>query len=195
MEYLLIMNYGVITFWRFNSIVKQHYSIVIFPWITWCRHAAKNSLSFVFLYLPQSVTIFQQISHSLTSKSRKISKRSIYFADIVETLVNLLQLQSFLCNSSLVVLRLTLCQRGQAILTQEILVDQLPNLYFWRKPKWLVWVSSSSFENVKLIVLVFLKPDYHPSKKLSYLLQWKPFKNREKWFLFYLKTSFRSQDI
>ena len=31
-------------------------------------------------------------------------------------------------------------------------------------------------------------------KKLFYLLQWKPIKSNEKCFLFYLKTSFRSQD-
>ena len=35
-----------------------------------------------------------------------------------------------------------------------------------------------------------------PSKKnLFYRLQWKPFKNDEKSFLFHLKSSFRSQDI
>ena len=33
------------------------------------------------------------------------------------------------------------------------------------------------------------------SKKiLCYLLHWKPFRNDEKWFLFHLKSSFRSQD-
>ena len=32
-------------------------------------------------------------------------------------------------------------------------------------------------------------------KKLCYLLQWKPFKNGEKCFLFHLKSSFRSDDI
>ena len=34
-----------------------------------------------------------------------------------------------------------------------------------------------------------------PSKKLFYLLQWKPFKNDEKCFSFHLKNCFRSQDI
>ena len=28
-----------------------------------------------------------------------------------------------------------------------------------------------------------------------YLLQWKPVRNNEKWFLFHLKSSFGSQDI
>ena len=32
-------------------------------------------------------------------------------------------------------------------------------------------------------------------KKLFYLIQWKPFKNDEKCFLFHPKSSFRSQDI
>ena len=32
-------------------------------------------------------------------------------------------------------------------------------------------------------------------KKMFYLLQWKPFKNDKKCFLFHLKSSFRSQDI
>ena len=31
-------------------------------------------------------------------------------------------------------------------------------------------------------------------KNLCYLLDWKPFRNDEKWFLFHLKSSFRSQD-
>ena len=35
-----------------------------------------------------------------------------------------------------------------------------------------------------------------PSKnKLFYLLQWNSFKNDEKYFLFYLKSCFRSKDI
>ena len=32
-------------------------------------------------------------------------------------------------------------------------------------------------------------------KNLCYLLDWKPFKNDEKCFLFHIKSSFRSQDI
>ena len=34
-----------------------------------------------------------------------------------------------------------------------------------------------------------------PSKKLCYLLDWKPFKNGEKCFLFHLKSFFRSKDV
>ena len=41
-----------------------------------------------------------------------------------------------------------------------------------------------------------LKSDSHLPKKFRfYLLQWKPFKNDEKCFLFHLKNSFRSKDI
>ena len=40
-----------------------------------------------------------------------------------------------------------------------------------------------------------LKWDSHLSKKLCYLLHWKPFKNHKKCFLFHLTSSFRSQDI
>ena len=39
-----------------------------------------------------------------------------------------------------------------------------------------------------------LESDSHIPKKRFYLLQWKPFKNDEK-FLFYFKSSFPSQDI
>ena len=39
-----------------------------------------------------------------------------------------------------------------------------------------------------------LKSGSHLLKKLFYLLQWKPFKNDAKCFLFHLKSSFRSQD-
>ena len=34
-----------------------------------------------------------------------------------------------------------------------------------------------------------------PKKNLHYLLHWTYFKNDEKYFLFHLKSSFRSQDI
>ena len=40
-----------------------------------------------------------------------------------------------------------------------------------------------------------LKSDSHLPKNLGYLLDWKPFKNYEKCFLFRLKSFFRSQDI
>ena len=39
------------------------------------------------------------------------------------------------------------------------------------------------------------KVELSPSKKLCYLLYWKPFKNDEKYFVFKLKSSIRSQDI
>ena len=39
------------------------------------------------------------------------------------------------------------------------------------------------------------KVGFSPSKRIFYLLQWKPFKNNEKYFLFHLKSSFGSQDI
>ena len=39
----------------------------------------------------------------------------------------------------------------------------------------------------------YLKADSHLSKKLCYLLYWKPFKDDEICFLFHLKSSFRSQ--
>ena len=46
------------------------------------------------------------------------------------------------------------------------------------------------------VIRWWLKVGLSPSKKTSfYFLQWKPFKNDEKCFLFYLKSSFRSQDI
>ena len=44
--------------------------------------------------------------------------------------------------------------------------------------------------------ILSLKPDSHLPKKISfYLLQWKPLKNDERCFLFYFKSSFRSQNI
>ena len=39
-----------------------------------------------------------------------------------------------------------------------------------------------------------LKNGLSPSKRIFYLLQRKPFKNNEKYFLFRLKSSFGSQD-
>ena len=38
-----------------------------------------------------------------------------------------------------------------------------------------------------------LKLDFHLPKKLFYLIQWKPFKNEENYFLFHLKSYFSSQ--
>ena len=43
--------------------------------------------------------------------------------------------------------------------------------------------------------LNLIKFGLSPSRKLCYLLHWKPFKNHEKCFLFHLKSSFRYQDI
>ena len=40
-----------------------------------------------------------------------------------------------------------------------------------------------------------LKSNSQLTKKLCYLFQRKPFKNDGKWFLFYLKNAFCSQDI
>ena len=49
---------------------------------------------------------------------------------------------------------------------------------------------------VQIDGLIWLKLGLSPSKKISfYLLQWKPFKNDEKCFLFHLKSSFLSQNI
>ena len=48
------------------------------------------------------------------------------------------------------------------------------------------------YEVVKDTIKVGLS---HAKRKLCYLLDWKPFKNDEKCFLFHLKSFFRSQDI
>ena len=40
-----------------------------------------------------------------------------------------------------------------------------------------------------------IKVGLSPSRISFYFLQWLPFKNDEKWFLFHLKSSFHSQDI
>ena len=40
-----------------------------------------------------------------------------------------------------------------------------------------------------------VKIELSPSKKMFYLLPWKPFKNDEKCFLFHIKSPFRSKDI
>ena len=45
------------------------------------------------------------------------------------------------------------------------------------------------------IVTFYLKSDSHLPKKLFYFLHWKPFKTNGKCFLFYLKSSFHSEDI
>ena len=40
-----------------------------------------------------------------------------------------------------------------------------------------------------------LRSHSHLRKNLCYFLDWKPFQNDEKWFLFHLKSFFRPQDI
>ena len=53
-----------------------------------------------------------------------------------------------------------------------------------------------NIEIKRMLIWKWLKSDSRLSKKnLFYLLQWLPFKNDEKCFLFHVKTSFRSQDI
>ena len=56
-------------------------------------------------------------------------------------------------------------------------------------PKWARWWLTVEAPTIKA--------GLSPSKKkiFFYLLQWKPFKNDKKYFLFYLESSFRSQDI
>ena len=46
-----------------------------------------------------------------------------------------------------------------------------------------------------VLTLFLLKSDSYLQKKFVLLLDWKSFKNDEKWFLFHLKSSFHSQDI
>ena len=61
-------------------------------------------------------------------------------------------------------------------------------------------LNKVEFGNLKLLFLLcadpYRKVGLSSSKKISfYLLQWKPFKNDEKCFLFHFKRSFRFQDI
>ena len=59
---------------------------------------------------------------------------------------------------------------------------------------WLHCLTSES--KGRFLVNNILKSNFRPpKKKMFYLLQWQPFKNGEKCFLFHLKSSFRSQDI
>ena len=60
--------------------------------------------------------------------------------------------------------------------------------YLCRKIYSLFW--KRAIKSVKLP-----KSSSHFTKKLFYLLQWKPFKNDKKCFLFHLKSPFHSQDI
>ena len=67
-------------------------------------------------------------------------------------------------------------------------IHKCSNYLFCKRP---FWIFKRIFERV----WEGLKPGYHLPKKSPYFLQWKPFKNFEKWFLFHLKSSFRSWDI
>ena len=67
---------------------------------------------------------------------------------------------------------------------------------------WIYWsaddfkVLTFSINNSNSRTISDFKVRLSPSKKIYfYLLQWKPFKDDEKWFLLHLKSSFRSQYI
>ena len=64
------------------------------------------------------------------------------------------------------------------------------NYWKWVNSKYSAYILE--FSRKKNIIKVGLSPF---KKVFFYLLQWKPFKNNEKGFLFYLKSSFRPQDI
>ena len=58
------------------------------------------------------------------------------------------------------------------------------------------FLHKRTYKQMKLQENSRIKVGFSPSKKnYFYFLQWKPFKNDEKYFLFHLKSSFRSQDI
>ena len=63
---------------------------------------------------------------------------------------------------------------------------------FFRRRTWCI--GSNHFQQC-VWYQMHLKVGLSPSKKLFYLLHWKPFKNDEKCFLFHIKSYFRSQDI
>ena len=68
--------------------------------------------------------------------------------------------------------------------------------FFYFKWYYLKILNFSVYINVNLlpyVLLWMLKLDPHLLKKLFYLLQWKPFKNYKKHFLFRLKSFFHSQ--
>ena len=85
----------------------------------------------------------------------------------------------------------------------NITVNESFNLFMHNAEKWPSTLYSAHIARfLKYVWPCFnimhqmLKAELSPSKKsLFYLLQWKPFKNGEKSFLFNLKSSFRSQDI
>ena len=55
--------------------------------------------------------------------------------------------------------------------------------------------ETSCFNLTRNELTLVLKVGRSPFKKDCYLLDWKPLKNNEKCFLFYFKSSFRSQDV
>ena len=72
----------------------------------------------------------------------------------------------------------------------------LPTNKTFKRRKWLQWHSwQFQLSNSDSYLQFHLKVGLSPSKKKFYLVQWYPFKNDEKYFLYYLKSSFRSQDI
>ena len=86
-------------------------------------------------------------------------------------------------------------------LTEKIVV---PGLFFdmFLRFYWIYWsaddfkVLTFSINNSNSRTISDFKVRLSPSKKIYfYLLQWKPFKDDEKWFLLHLKRSFRSQYI
>ena len=70
------------------------------------------------------------------------------------------------------------------------------NNFHWNNLQWLVSAifHFSFFFKIK-IKLYYSQTLTFQKKKLIYLLQWKPFKNNQKCFLFHLKSSPRFQDI
>ena len=75
-------------------------------------------------------------------------------------------------------------QRMRCIRNEEILEIS----FHWSLP-WLTFVM------LTYLCSIPFKSESHLPEKLFYLLQWKPFKNDEKRFLFHLNSSFHSQDI
>ena len=85
-----------------------------------------------------------------------------------------------------------------------IYIVQLLIFNLWSTFSWtLKWIREfSNHKNLTLNSDIYLKKlpthlnsDSQLPNFFFYLLQWKPFKNAEKCFLFHLKSSFRSQDI
>ena len=69
------------------------------------------------------------------------------------------------------------------------------HVFIWQSLAILNVFNTLTLKQVFCKTKTLLKVGLSPSKNYFYLLQWKPFKNNEKLFLFHLKSSFRSQDI